>query len=124
MIPVIRATDLNLVPAMTAPAGQVSNLKNPPNQNKFMYLTAGICLGFSTLAVIFRLFVKARVLRAVQLEEFILTLSLCGLVSFTGIMIKATLLGQGVHMWNVSVAHAERIIEVGTAEEPESVRSY
>ncbi|KAL1869470.1 hypothetical protein Plec18167_007768 [Paecilomyces lecythidis] len=103
--------DLNLVPAMKAPPGETSNLKDPYNSDRFMYLTAGICLGFSTFAVFFRLFVKARILRAMQLEEAILIFSLAGLVSLTAVMIKSTLIGQGVHQWNVSMAHVMKITE-------------
>lgn len=107
--------DLNLVPAMKAPPGETSNLKDPYNSDRFMYLTAGICLGFSTFAVFFRLFVKARILRAMQLEEAILIFSLAGLVSLTAVMIKSTLIGQGVHQWNVSMAHVMKITEVSAA---------
>ncbi|KAJ9198290.1 hypothetical protein DTO021D3_3764 [Paecilomyces variotii] len=103
--------NLNLIPAMQAPPGEVSNLKDPANMNQFMYLTAGVCLSCSTLAVIFRLFVKARIIRAIQLEEFILSFSLAGLISLTGVMIQSTLMGQGVHQWNVSAAHAQKIVE-------------
>ncbi|GAD97239.1 hypothetical protein AOR_1_1448144 [Paecilomyces variotii No. 5] len=103
--------DLNLVPSMKAPPGETSNLKDPYNSNRFMYLTAGICLSFSALGVFFRLFVKARILRAMQLEEFILIFSLSGLISLTAVMIQSTHLGQGVHQWNVSMANVMKIIE-------------
>lgn len=117
--------NLNLIPAMQAPPGEDSNLKDPANMNRFMYLTAGVCLSCSTLAVIFRLFVKARIIRAIQLEEFILSFSLAGLISLTGVMIQSTLMGQGVHQWNVSAAHAQKIVEVGTtAQELDNIQLY
>ncbi|GAD95613.1 hypothetical protein AOR_1_1448144 [Paecilomyces variotii No. 5] len=103
--------DLSKVPGMAPPPGEHTNFIDPPNQNKWMYLTASVCLSLSVLAVIFRMFVKVRVLKAVQLEEYILICALMGLISWTGIMIKAALLGQGVHMWNVPMTHVMKIIE-------------
>ncbi|KAJ9314903.1 hypothetical protein DTO271D3_4903 [Paecilomyces variotii] len=105
------ATDLDKVPGLQPPPGYVTNFDNPPNLNKWMYLTAAVCLSLSIFAVIFRLFVKARILRAMQLEELILILSVMGLISWTGMMIKATAWGQGVHMWNVPESHVMHIIE-------------
>lgn len=110
--------DLNTMPALAPPPGQISNFHNPENLNHVMYLTAAVGLSLSTAGVILRVFTKARVLRFMQAEEYILIMSLCGFYVFTGLMLKAVLLGQGTHQWNVSVAHVQRILEVRTAPAP------
>jgi hypothetical protein len=77
-----------------------------------MYITAAVGLGLSTIAVVLRVFTKARVLRSIQLEEYILVLSQLGFFAFTGLMIRAVDLGQGTHQWNVSIAHVQQVIQV------------
>jgi hypothetical protein len=104
--------DLNTVPALEPPPGQVSNLEDPYSLRRYMYITAGLGLSLSTAAVLLRVFIKARVMRLMQLEEYILILSQIGFYVFTGLMIHAVHLGQGIHQWNVSVAHLQRVIEV------------
>ncbi|GFF39819.1 hypothetical protein IFM46972_06006 [Aspergillus udagawae] len=104
--------DLSTVPALAPPPGQVSNLKDPYSLRHYMYITASLGLGLSTAAVLLRVFIKARVMRFMQLEEYILILSQIGFYVFTGLMIHAVHLGQGIHQWNVSVAHVQKVIEL------------
>ncbi|KAL2824196.1 hypothetical protein BJY01DRAFT_263066 [Aspergillus pseudoustus] len=107
-----RNSDLNTVPALEPPPGQTSNLNNPYSLRNYMYATAGVTVALSTIAVLLRLFMKARVLRRVQLEDYILVLSLIGFYAFTGLMIEAVHLGQGSHQWNVSIAHLQGVVKL------------
>lgn len=104
--------DPNNTPALQPPPGQVTNLSDPYSLRSDMYVAAGVGLGVSSLAVILRVFTKVRVLRSMQLEEYILLLSLLGFFAFTFLMIHAVHLGQGTHQWNVSVAHLQQVIQV------------
>jgi hypothetical protein len=104
--------DLNNVPALEPPTGETSNLINPHNMDIYMYITASLGLGLSMLAVVVRVLAKVHVTRTLQLEEFILLLSQCGFVAFVGLMIHATKLGQGIHQWNVSIAHFQKVVNV------------
>jgi hypothetical protein len=82
-----------------------------------MYATAAVTLALSTIAVLLRIFMKARVLCRVQLEDYILVLSLIGFYSFTGLMIEAVHLGQGSHQWNVSIAHFQGVVRLANIVE-------
>jgi hypothetical protein len=104
--------DLNAIPALSPPPGEVSNLTNAYSLKRFMYVTASICLSLSTIAVILRLFVKARVLHSFNWEDGFLVLSQLTFFAFTGLLITAVSLGQGKHQWNVSLAHLQQIAEV------------
>ncbi|KAL2830900.1 hypothetical protein BDW59DRAFT_177592 [Aspergillus cavernicola] len=104
--------DLNTVPALEPPPGHTSNLDNPYSLRNYMYATAGVTLALSTIAVLLRVFMKARVLRRMQLEDYILALSLIGFYAFTGLMIEAVHSGQGTHQWNVSTAHLQDVVRL------------
>lgn len=112
--------DPNNTPALQSPPGQVTNLSNPYSLRSDMYVAAGVGLGISSVAVILRVFTKVRVLRSMQLEDYILVLSLLGFFAFTFLMIHAVHLGQGTHQWNVSVAHLQQVIQVGSMPPIES----
>jgi hypothetical protein len=99
------------VPALAAPEGQVSNLDNPYSLKSYIYGTAAVTITLSTVAVALRVYVKARVLRRAQIEEYILILSLIGFYFFSGFMIYAAHLGQGTHQWNVSVANFQEVVQ-------------
>lgn len=111
--------DPNTTPGLQPPPGQVSNLNGPSPLVSQMYVAAGLGLGLATLAVILRFFTKVRVLRSVQLEEYILVFSLLGFFAFTFLMIHAVHLGQGAHQWNVSVADVQRVIQVNFSSSSE-----
>lgn len=104
--------DPNTTPALQAPAGQVSNLKDPYNLQVYLILASTLGLGVSAVAVCLRIFTKVRVVQRMHLEEYILLFSECGFVAFTALIIEANRWGQGTHQWNVSLAHLERVINV------------
>ncbi|KKK24235.1 hypothetical protein P175DRAFT_0557941 [Aspergillus ochraceoroseus IBT 24754] len=104
--------DPNSAPGLAPPAGQTNNLDNPYSLQNYTSATAGVTVSLSTIAVLLRVFMKARVLRRVQLEEYILILSLIGLYTFTGFIIQAVHMGQGTHQWNVSVGHVQSVIKL------------
>lgn len=98
-------------PALEPPPGHSSNLDNPFSLRVYFYATAAVALVLSTIAVVLRIFMKARVLRRVQLEEYILALSLAGFYVFTLLIVTAASFGQGIHQWNVSIADFKRVVE-------------
>lgn len=114
----------NTTPALQPPPGQVSNLSDPYSLRSDVYVAAGVGLGISSLAVILRIFTKVRVLRCMQLEDYILLFSLLGFFAFTFLMIHAVHLGQGTHQWNVSVAHLQQVIQVRFMPSIESFPKY
>lgn len=104
-------------PALKPPHGQFSDLDKPPVLRVHFIATAAVTLVLSTIAVVLRIFVKARVLRRVQLEEYILVMSLAGFYAFTLLMVTATNFGEGAHQWNVSIAGFKRVVELANVIE-------
>lgn len=98
-------------PALEPPQGHFSDLNKPPVLRVHFIATAAVTLVLSTIAVVLRIFMKARVLRRVQLEEYILVLSLAGFYAFTLLMVTATSFGEGSHQWNVSIADFKMVVE-------------
>ena len=73
-------------PALSPPAGVISNFHDPPNLDAFVALTLGLCIGFVTLAVVLRMYTKVFILRALAWED-------CGfLIRYPIISAAATLL--------------------------------
>jgi hypothetical protein len=108
---VIASGNLDTVPALQAPEGQVSNLDNPYSLKNYIYGTAAVTMALSTLAVFLRVYVKVRVLHRAQIEEYILILSLFAFYFFSAFMIYAVHLGQGTHQWNVSVSNFQSVVK-------------
>lgn len=105
--------DLNSTPASVQPLGQTSNFEHPSeSRGRATYIMAGICLTLSTLAVVMRIFTKARVLRQMHLEEYILIAAQFGLIALVAILISAIHFGAGLHQWDVSVAHFSHFMSV------------
>jgi hypothetical protein len=104
--------DLNKTPALQPPAGDLSNFQNPDSLQRFLIITATLGLSISAVAVILRVFTKARVQKCIHLEDYILILSELGFVAFVAVMIEAGISGQGRHQWDVSIAQLQRIIHV------------
>ncbi|KAL4891048.1 hypothetical protein BDV59DRAFT_183097 [Aspergillus ambiguus] len=91
-------------PALAPPDGQTSNFDNPDgSRRRASYIMASICLILATIAVILRVFTKARVLRAMNAEEYFLIVSLFGLCAFVGVLLTATHFGSGVHQWDITM---------------------
>ena len=66
-------------PAVTPPAGTVSNLDNPPNIDAICYMTFFLCMSLATLAVVIRLYTKRFLIRCIAYEdcEYCSSTSLC-----------------------------------------------
>ena len=56
-------------PAMSPPAGAISNFHDPSNLDAFVALTVTLCMGIGTLAVALRLYTKVFILRVLAWED-------------------------------------------------------
>ena len=56
-------------PAVTPPAGIIPNLAKPPNVDTICYLTFSLCVVFSSLAVIIRIYTKHVLLHSVKYDD-------------------------------------------------------
>ena len=56
-------------PAMSPPPGVTPNFHDPPNLDAFIALTLAVCVTFSTLAVLLRMYTKVFILRALAWED-------------------------------------------------------
>lgn len=56
-------------PARAPPAGVPPNLENPPNLNHYLIITLVLCVLFSTLAVLIRMYTKFFLIRSVAYED-------------------------------------------------------
>lgn len=56
-------------PAMVPPPGITPNFVNPPNLNHIVVLTLVLCMVFSTLAVVMRMYTKLFIIRKTAFED-------------------------------------------------------
>lgn len=56
-------------PAMAPPPGAVPNFVDPPNLDHIVILVLTLCMSFSTIAVLLRMYTKLFVLRKIAFED-------------------------------------------------------
>ena len=56
-------------PAMSPPAGVVPNFDDPANLDVYATLTVTLCVAFSTVAVVLRMYTKVFILRVLAWED-------------------------------------------------------
>ncbi|KAL4744850.1 hypothetical protein BDW72DRAFT_208685 [Aspergillus terricola var. indicus] len=90
-------------PAILAPPGEVSDLQNPEDViHTVNFATQVICLVVATIVVGLRFLVKARLRKALELEDYA---TILGWVLFVGFCVNMIILGNyggGHHAWDVS----------------------
>ena len=62
-------------PAMAAPDGQTSNLDNPPNENGLALAILILMIAISTICVLVRAYARVYLLRKIQVEEGMFSLT-------------------------------------------------
>lgn len=62
-------------PAMSPPAGVISNFHDPPNLGALVTMTVTLCMGSGTLALVLRLYTKAFILRVLKWEDYVIVLA-------------------------------------------------
>lgn len=56
-------------PAVAPPAGIIPNLAHPPNIHTVCYLTFSLCVSFTSLAVVIRMYTKRVLIRSIAYED-------------------------------------------------------
>ncbi|KAH8698001.1 hypothetical protein BGW36DRAFT_379842 [Talaromyces proteolyticus] len=83
--------DLNTMPALT------------PLRGNYTALTVGLGLTVAILPLILRVFTKTYTLRQMKIEDYLLILSVAGLIGYSPVLVVASHTGQGIHQWNLTV---------------------
>ncbi|KAL3442029.1 hypothetical protein BJX65DRAFT_313218 [Aspergillus insuetus] len=90
-------------PAIPAPPGEVSDLQNPEDViHTVNFATQVICLVVVTIVVGLRFLVKARLRKALELEDYTTILGWVLFVGFCANMIILGNYGGGYHAWDIS----------------------
>ncbi|KAL4821196.1 hypothetical protein BDW67DRAFT_190835 [Aspergillus spinulosporus] len=90
-------------PAIPAPPGEVSDLQNPEDViHTVNFVTQVLCLVVTTIVVALRFFVKARLRKALELEDYATIIGYVLFVGFCANMIILNNYGGGYHAWDVS----------------------
>lgn len=95
------ASSAETVPALAPPAGQTSNFDNPTTLMPAIIATATLVYLVSTASVAARLFVKAHVVRAHHIEDFLSYFAWLGLTTYTSLLLYIESYGLARHMWDV-----------------------
>ncbi|CAP61986.1 uncharacterized protein PODANS_5_1270 [Podospora anserina S mat+] len=108
--------DLNLIPAMAPPEGQVPNFENPSvNQAPAYIAVAAVFMALTVFFAGVRFWARFFVQRAPWWDDLFIFLALLCQGAYIGLAIWLSLHGVGRHMWDVSVASVMKLIEPGRA---------
>ncbi|KAI5917918.1 hypothetical protein F4810DRAFT_629282 [Camillea tinctor] len=102
--------DADTTPALKPPDGIEPNFVNPPTLMPAVIGTATTALVISTSFVALRVFVKLRICRGHNPEDWLSYIAWVGLMSYTGIQIYIENYGFARHQWDVSVTQFEHIL--------------
>ncbi|KAL8830417.1 MAG: hypothetical protein Q9191_001446 [Dirinaria sp. TL-2023a] len=100
--------DPNTTPAMEPPNGQLPDLDNPETMHGWLIATAAICLTVSLLSILLRTFVKAVLMRKVEIEDYALVFSGLAFIAFAGVALGSTNLTH--HLWDLTIAQALHVL--------------
>ncbi|KAL2836982.1 hypothetical protein BJY01DRAFT_251681 [Aspergillus pseudoustus] len=97
-------SNLDGIPALPPPPGQVANLKSglAPSQAAIIAV-AGVFLHLMLMAVITRVYVRTRIIKLWGIEDTTCILAACGSIANIGMYLKNVALGIGKHSWNVPI---------------------
>ncbi|KAL2816546.1 hypothetical protein BJX63DRAFT_430239 [Aspergillus granulosus] len=96
--------NLEGIPALSPPPGEVSNLNSGRAPSQIAILTvAGLFLPLMLMAVITRVYVRTRIIKIWGIEDTTCILAACGSIANIGMYLKNVSLGLGKHSWNVPI---------------------
>ncbi|PYI08310.1 hypothetical protein BO78DRAFT_441673 [Aspergillus sclerotiicarbonarius CBS 121057] len=100
------AAELARIPAGTPPAGQKSNLVNPPSEGYLFLVVGSLVMGIMYISVAMSLHVKVKVQKRWAPEDWTRLISTIGATFYFITCILAVVKAKfGTHMWDLSVAH-------------------
>ncbi|KAI0599115.1 hypothetical protein F4775DRAFT_139899 [Biscogniauxia sp. FL1348] len=102
--------DMDTTPALKPPDGIESNFVDPPTLMPAVIGTSATVLVLSTSFVALRAFVKLRVWRGHNPEDWLSYAAWAGLASYTGLLVYIEDYGFARHQWDVSVAQFQHIL--------------
>ncbi|KAK7737390.1 hypothetical protein SLS53_006695 [Cytospora paraplurivora] len=97
-------------PALTPPDGQTSNFINPISLMPAVIATATLVYVVSTVSVLARLFIKAYIVRAHHIEDFLSYFAWAGLTTYTSLLLYIEHYGLARHMWDVPLVQLPHIL--------------
>ncbi|PWY82043.1 hypothetical protein BO70DRAFT_362016 [Aspergillus heteromorphus CBS 117.55] len=98
--------ELAHIPAGTPPAGQESNLIDPPSDGYLFLVVGSVVMGIMYITVAMSLHVKLQVRKKWALDDWTRLISTIGATFYFITCIFAVVIAKfGTHMWDLSVAH-------------------
>lgn len=101
------------MPAMKPPPSVVPDFDNPPNQNTMAIAVMSVCLAVSTIAIALRFYSRWAVVRAVQLQDYLLLISFGIYIAILAVYYHlASNPGWFIHMWNLRIRDMVEFLHV------------
>ncbi|TVY73379.1 hypothetical protein LSUE1_G005369 [Lachnellula suecica] len=101
--------DIHNTPATQAPPGYTSNLVNPETQQPGLVAAAVVCLSLTTVLVGIDFLQRHTSYARVRIEDYTMVIAQLGFAAFAGVIVTSGTLGQGRHLWDVSIAVAMQV---------------
>jgi hypothetical protein len=102
--------DANTTPALSPPQGQTSNFTNPNTLMPAVIVTATLVYLITTVAVAARLFIKAYIMPACHIEDFLSYFAWAGLMTYTSLLLYIEHYGLSRHMWDVRLVQLPHML--------------
>ncbi|KAI1755193.1 hypothetical protein F4782DRAFT_527917 [Xylaria castorea] len=104
--------DPHEIPALKAPDGFETNFDDPTSIHRVQVAVASTALAVSTVAVVARTYVRAKLMKKFDFSDFSLILSLLIFVAFVSLAIITGKYGQGKHQWNVRLSDFIELLKI------------
>lgn len=110
--------DPTTTPALPPPNGITSNLQNPHNSLRVIWIISlAISLFFPSVLVPLRLYIKTFVMKSLQLVDLFCVLAYLGFVTIASISLSALNDGVGLHAWDVTAVHFAHYLKMANRQE-------
>ena len=98
-----------------APPGVTPNYINPVVKDSGFVPLAAVFTPIATICLVLRLYTKAQIIRLLGGEDAAITVAWMANVAMIGIFINGLRIGNGAHIWNMTLAHFEPYTKTLTA---------
>ncbi|KAI0202448.1 hypothetical protein F4808DRAFT_76232 [Astrocystis sublimbata] len=102
--------DLDRTPALEPPANVDPAFSQSSGVLPLRYAVSAVALFLCAVFVTIRIYVRVRIQRVFNLDDFAVLASFAGFIAFTVVVILAGQKGDGKHQWDVSVSQFQDIL--------------
>ncbi|KAL8846418.1 MAG: hypothetical protein Q9221_008500 [Calogaya cf. arnoldii] len=98
-----------------APPGVTPNYVNPEVKTYGFVPMTCVFLPLSTIFLILRLYTKARIIKILGWEDIAASLGWLCVVAMHGLFIRGFEIGNGAHIWNMTIDHIDEYVYILTS---------